>query len=168
MQSHALLVSAYVHKYTLYTTHATDWDQQRNIRICTVRMYIRWLEGVPSVHSTQRGTYMCIYIRTYTHTVCVVCAYISTYIHTYVRMYLCHSDTIHVHVLQRVEEVGVGHHSLGNTPVPLLVPLQDHDALTDTLHLWWGLGKGPDLSYIRLVQVVQSKPSFLQGRQGLG
>ena len=58
------------------------------------------------------------------------------------------ANAVHIHVLERAEEVSVCHHSLGHAPRPFLVSLEDDDALTHALHLWRWLGKRTNLSDI--------------------
>lgn len=67
---------------------------------------------------------------------------------TIVRTDLPMTNAVHIHVLERAEEVSVCHHSLGHAPRPFLVSLEDDDALTHALHLWRWLGKGTNLSDI--------------------
>ena len=55
--------------------------------------------------------------------------------------HLASTDAIHVHVLEGVEEVCVGHHPLRRLPVDLFEPSHDHHTLAHSLHLLWRLGK---------------------------
>lgn len=52
-------------------------------------------------------------------------------------------DRVKVQLHKGPQEVGVRHHAFGSFPVKLLVAFDDEDALTDRLHLPWGLRERP-------------------------
>lgn len=56
-------------------------------------------------------------------------------------LHLTQGDRVEIDLHQGPQEVGVGHHALGGFPVKLLVAFHDEDALTNCLHLLWGLRK---------------------------